>query len=105
MFGGRYGEEEGEGGERERVIGNRVIGRGREREIEGGRKRERKRERERERGRGREREEIAFKGRDRMPRLFVNYFFICWFSYIYIIFNYINVIFILYNIHIISYLE
>ena len=59
-----------------------------ERDAEMKRKREclegdtgRKRENERER----EREEIAFKGRDRIPRLFVNYFFMLVFLYLYFI--------------------
>ena len=48
--------------------------------------REREGEREeRERQREREREEIAFKGRDRILRVFVNYFFMLVFLYLYFI--------------------
>ena len=91
---GDTGRKRGRGGER-RDIGNRMIGRGRERdrgkEKERKKKRERRereRERERERqgegGRERERERRGdcIQGRDRMPRLFVNYFFMLVFLYI-----------------------
>ena len=40
---------------------------------------------EREREREREKKKIAFKGRDRIPRVFVNYFFMLVFLYLYFI--------------------
>ena len=53
----------------------------REREIEGRRERERRGDRVREG----KREEIAFKGRDRIPTMFVKYFFMLVFLYLYFI--------------------
>ena len=85
VFGGRYGEEEEEEEEEERE-------RERERERKRDRDREqsdraREREREREREKERERKEIEFKIEYRECLLII---FLCWFSYIYTLFNYIN---------------
>ena len=78
-----------------------------ERDAEMKRKREcldgdtgKKREREREK----ERERILHSREEIECRDCLLIIFLCWFSYIYTLFNNINIIFILYNIHIISYL-
>ena len=65
--------------------------------LEGDTGRKREREREREGEGGREREEIAFKGRDRMPRLFVNYFLYAGFL-IFIPYLIISILYLYYTI-------
>ena len=70
---GRYGEEEERKRDREQSDRAREKDRDWDRDWDRGREKERKRE------------EIAFKGRDRITRVFVNYFFILVFLYLYFI--------------------